>query len=168
MSNATNTVIPASVTCHAARDPSVRVFILAAMLLGIGIWCLVDKHKYDPPDAWDIKHINDAAGYVFNHYTPYVSIPLGGLFVIVGVRILRRVLVADSAGIGYLGKDKLLWDQIDKLDVSKFKSKGILILLAREGGKTRRLKLDSWKLKNFRDLVVFVEAHAPSAAHSQA
>jgi hypothetical protein len=105
---------------------------------------------------------------VFNHYTPYVSIPLGGLFVIVGVRILRRVLVADSAGIGYLGKDKLLWDQIDKLDVSKFKSKGILILLASEGGKTRRLKLDSWKLKNFRDLVVFVEAHAPSAAHSQA
>ena len=92
---------------------------------------------------------------------------LGVLLVIVGIRMLRRVLVADSAGIGYLGKDKLPWDQIDKLDASQFKNKGILILLAGEGARTRRLKLDSWKLKNFRDLVAFVEAHVPSAAGLQ-
>jgi len=167
MSDATNTAIPPSVTCHADKDPSVKAFIMAAMSLGIGIYCWADKHNFDPPAAWDIKHINDAAGYVLNHYIPYVAIPLSVLFVILGVRMLRRVLVADSEGIGYLGKDKLPWDQVDKLDASKFKKKGILILLAREGAKIRRLKLKSWKLQNFRDLVAFVEAHVPSAARPQ-
>jgi len=149
-----------SVTCPAAKDPAVRTFIIAAMLLGIGIWCWMDaaSGRYEPPEAWDLDHINKAAGYVFNHFTPWLAIPIGAFIAFRGFLALRRVLAADAEGMGYKGSDKLPWDKITALDASRLKSKGMLEV-EYEGGE--KLMLDSWKLQNFRELVGFVEAHSP-------
>jgi hypothetical protein len=153
---------PTSVTCPAAKDPAVRTFIMAAMLIGVGIWCWMDaaSGKFGPPKAWNIDNINDAAGYVFNHFTPWIALPAGLLMALRGVLALRRVLTADAEGMGYKGKDKRPWDKITTLNASRLKSKGILEV-EYEGGE--KLVLDSWKLQSFRELVGFVEAHSPMA-----
>jgi hypothetical protein len=149
-----------NITCPAAKDPTVRTFITAAMLLGIGIWCWMDASAYPPPEAWDLKHINEAAGHAFNHWTPWAAIPIGAFLAFRGVMALRRVLEADSEGMGYKGAAKRPWDKITALDASRLKDKGMLTV-EYEGGE--KLLLDSWKLQNFRDLVGFVEAHSPIA-----
>ena len=166
MSEEPDSAGPSSVRCPAAKDPAVRVFIVTAMLIGIGVWCAADalSGKYQKPEVWDFKHINEIAGYLFNHFTPWIALPVGILLLIVGVRMLRRVLLADSQGIGYVGKDRLAWDRIEKLDASRLKGKGILHLAGKDG---RKLTLDSWKLKNFRDLVAFVESHLPPGTASR-
>jgi len=149
-----------SITCPAAKDPSVRTFIMAAMLLGIGVWCWMDaaSGKYPPPNAWNIDNINDAAGYAFNHFTPWIALPIGAFMALRGFLAMRKVLVADAEGMGYAGADKLPWDKITALDASQLKDKGILTV---EYQGDRKLVLDSWKLQNFRDLVGFVESHSP-------
>ena len=154
-----NTAIT-SVTCPATKDPSVRTFIMAAMLLGIGIWCWMDAAtgKYPPPKSWNLDHINEAAGHAFNHWTPWVALPLGAFMALRGFMAVRRVFTADAEGMGYKGSDKTPWDKITALDASQLKSKGILEVQC-DGGK--KIILDSWKLQNFRDLVGFVETHSP-------
>lgn len=147
---------PASVECRAASDPAVRLFILTAMPLAFGIWCLRDRHKHPRPDIWDWAHINDIAGYILNTWGPVVLFPLGFVGLYLAIRYIRRVLVADEEGIGYVGKDKILWEQVTKLDAADLK-KEILVL---ETGQ-RALKLDGWKLRDFRDLVAFIEKHVP-------
>ncbi len=157
MTETPNNTATTSVTCPAAKDPSIKTFIMAAMFLGFGIWCWMDAANYPPPKAWDLANINEAAGYAFNHWTPFITLPLGALFAFLGFRAIRRVLIADADGIGYQGSDKLPWDQITAMDASKLKGKGILTLEYKSGAK---LVLDSWKLQNFRDMVGFVEKHA--------
>ncbi|MDP6634877.1 MAG: hypothetical protein QGG42_08275 [Phycisphaerae bacterium] len=151
---------PTSISCPASKDPAVRTFIMAAMLLGIGIWCWMDAAtgKYPPPAAWNLDNINEAAGYAFNHFTPWIAIPIGLILGLRGFLALRRVLTADAEGMGYEGKDKLPWEKITALDASRLKSKGILEVTYADGEK---LLLDSWKLQNFRDLVGFVESRSP-------
>jgi len=151
---------PTSITCPAAKDPAVRTFIMAAMLVGIGIWCWMDASNYQYPKPDSDNYLNEYAGYVFNHFTPWFAIPIGAFMALRGVLALRRVLKADAEGMGYAGADKLPWDKITALDASRLKSKGILGV-EYEGG--RKLVLDSWKLQNFRELVGFVEAHSPVA-----
>jgi len=145
---------PASVECRAASDHAVRLFILAAMPLAFGIWCLTDLR--DPPKAWDMPNINDAAAYLLNNWGPVVFFPVGLVLVYFAVRYIRRVMVADEEGIGYVGKDKILWEQVTRLDAADLKKEIIVI----EAGQ-RALKLDGYKLRNFRDLVAFVEKNVP-------
>ncbi len=147
------------VECPAATDPAVRVLIGAAMLIGFAVYCFVDTEK--PPEAWDAKHINEIASYVLHAYGP-VAFGIPGLILLAwGIVFLRRKLVADEQGIGYAGKKSIPWAQIQKLDASKLKDKGILTLHDADG---RTLVLDSWKLKNFKELVAFVEQHAPKSS----
>ena len=153
---------PTSVTCPAAKDPAVRTFIMAAMLIGIGIYCWMDaaSGKFDRPEIGVDNYLNKYLGYALNHWTPWVAIPVGALMALRGTLALRRVLQADAEGMGYKGANKLPWDKITTLDASQLKSKDILVV-EYEGGE--KLVLDSWKLRNFRELVGFVEAHSPVA-----
>ena len=144
----------ASVECRAASDHAVRLFVLTAMPLAFGIWCLTDQRK--PPEAWDMANINDAAAYLLNNWGPLVFFPVGLVLLYFAVRYIRRVLVADQEGIGYVGKDKILWEQVTKLDATALK-KEILVLEAEQ----RALKLDGYKLRSFRDLVVLIEKNVP-------
>jgi len=148
------------VECPAARDPAVRLFIFAAMMLGFGAWTIYDhyyKGEYAYPEKYELgKYL----GYLFNHYGPYVLVPLGLIAVFLAIRHLRRVLVADAEGIGYAGGARVGWDEITSLDASLLKDKGILRLHYGTGG---TLTLDSWKLKNFKAMVAYVEKHVPAA-----
>ncbi len=148
---------PPRVTCPPAKDPAIRLFIVAAMLLGFGIACFLDRNKYPPPPAWDMAHINEVAGYVFNHWGPYVLLPAGTVFGVWGVLFLRRRLTADAEGIGYEGDDPIPWSHITRLDATDAR-KGIVLL---EYGEGKVLKLDSWKLRNFRELVALIERQIP-------
>ncbi len=147
------------VECPAAKDPAVRLFILAAMCLGFGIWAIYDHYvlgKYPYPQHYEL---NPYLYYLFNHYIPYVLIPLGTFVLVWGIRFLHRRLVADAEGIGYVGSEKIRWDEIKELDASLLKTKQILCLRHGEG---RTLILDAWKLENFRDLVAMIETRVPA------
>jgi hypothetical protein len=147
------------VEAPAAKDAAVRMFIVAFMLVGMGAWCLTDMRK--PPEAWDAKHANQAGAYLLNNWGPVVFLPAGGLFGAWAVSMLRRVMVADAAGIGYAGKPQTPWADIARLDASRFEDKGMLDLYDKAG---KRIRLDSWKLTNFKALVAFVEQHVPESA----
>lgn len=146
------------VECAAARDPAIRLLIAAAMLIGMGLWCFLDRDRYDPPPAWDRKHINEASKYVFNAYGVFVFTPPGVVLAIWTVIFLRRRLLADAEGIGYVGKEKIPWSAIVSLDASQARSKGIVVLHYGEG---KKLVLDNWKLTNFRELISLVESRIP-------
>ena len=145
------------VECRPTRDPAVRWFIFAALMIGFATWCFIDRHKHPRPEAWDMKHLNEAAAYILNNWGPAVFLPVGLISLWMGIRKLTHKLIADQQGIGY-GSKRIPWDRINRLDPSQLQSKGILYL---EHGDGQRLTLDSWKLQNFRQLVAFVEQKVP-------
>ncbi len=148
--------VPSRVECRATTEPFVRMMSVAAMLLGVGIWCVVDQNRY----AY-VKFSDDESkfmGWAFNYYGQF-------LFSIVGLAMMawtivwfRGRLVADDEGIGYAGKPQIAWGKITRVDASLLRSKGYLYL--HHDGK--RLALDAWKLQNFRDLVAKIEKHVPA------
>jgi hypothetical protein len=146
------------VECPATREPAVRKVILAALLIGFGLWCYLDRGKYPKPEDWSLKNINLIGGYVINNWAPMVLLPLGVLILIWMAVGLRKKLLADGAGIGYAGGRKIAWGEVDKLDASRLQSKGLVVLHA--GG--RRMVLDSYYLANFRDLMALVERQVPA------
>jgi hypothetical protein len=152
------------VEARAATDPAVRLFILAAMLLGFSAWCILDRKPL--PQAWDLEHINEVASFLTNNVMPFFLVPGGLVALVWGVVFLRRRLVADAEGIGYAGKDKVPWHAVRKVDASQLQSKGILDLY--HGEEEKKLRLDSWKLKSFKPLIAFVEAHLPTAVLQEA
>jgi len=146
---------PQRVECRATKDPAVRLFIIAAMLIGMGIWCLTDRRER--PEAWDTKHINEVSGYLLNNWGPFLFLPGGLVAAYWAIRFLRRVLIADGEGVGYTGNDRIPWDRIEKIDATEL-AKGFLRI---EHGDGEVLTLDSWKLQNFRDLVALIETRVP-------
>lgn len=162
--NDTQQVAPAGrVECPAAKDPSVRLFIGAAMALVFGVLMVYDAYiakKCPYPDSSKSNPygINAWSNHALNHYGPFIFLPGGLVLAWWGVVALRRVLVADGEGIGYRGKERHAWGDITSVDASRLKTKGILVL---HFGPSARLVLDSWKLVGFRDLVAFVEGHLP-------
>ena len=141
------------VECPAKKDPAVRLFIIAALLLAFAVWCLLDMHNYPKPDPFDL---NKYLKYAFNHFLPIGLVPAGLVLLIRGVVTLKRRLVADAEGIGYVGKEKTPWSDIERLDAARLQDKGMLDLYTRQG---RKLTLDGWTLENFQQLVAFVEKH---------
>jgi hypothetical protein len=152
------------VEARAATDPAVRLFILAGMLLGFSAWCILDRKPL--PEAWDMDHINEVASFLTNNVTPFFLVPGGLVALVWGLVFLRRRLVADEKGIGYAGKDSVPWHAVRKVDASQLQSKGILDLY--HGEDEQKLRLDSWKLKDFKPLIAFVEAHLPTAVLQEA
>ena len=141
------------------KDLAVRLFIAAAMFGGLGGYCLIDdmagKYPYAPP----AEDLNTFLKFAFNHYGPYVFIPLGVLLGIWGIVALRRKLIIDDEGIGYATGRKIKWSDITKIDASQLQKKGLLFL---HHGPRGQLKLDSWKIQNFRNLVELVEKYLPA------
>jgi hypothetical protein len=160
--NDTQPAAPADrVECPAAKDPAVRLFIAAAMALAFGGWMVYDHYVSGKYPYSDPSDLNKYASYLFNHFGPFILLPLGLGLAVGGIVTLRRVLVAEADGIGYRGQTQRPWGGIASVDASRLQSKGILVLHFTAGAK---LVLDSWKLTNFRNLVAFVEAHLPPHA----
>jgi len=132
---------------------------MAGMLLIFGLWCFYDAYvmgNYPKPAEYDL---NKLAKYYFNHVGGIV-LPLAGLVpLVMGLRFLRRIVVADAEGIRMAGRQAVAWKDVKRLDATDLPGKGILRL---EYGAAKPLVLDSWKLQNFKALVAFVEDHVPA------
>jgi len=127
------------------------------MGVGIGVWCFLDRGNY--PYAPFDKDINKWSGWAFNHGMAIIG-PVIGLIVFAWViMFLRRKLVADAEGIGYVGRKKIPWSAVDELDAAELKDKGILYLRHSDG---KTMKLDGWKLTDFRELVALAEKNVPA------
>ena len=99
-----------------------RLFILAGMLIAFGAYCFVDAYirgRFPYPENGDL---NDFIGYYLNHVGGIVLPILGLVPLVWAIVFLRRVLVADDEGIGYVGKDRIPWAAVQSLDASKFAS----------------------------------------------
>ena len=161
MSETNDTAPIERIECPPARDPAVRLFIIAGMLLAFGLWCFYDAYiKGSYPYPKD-GNVNDLAKYYFNHWGGII-LPAGGLIpLIMGLLFLRRKLVADAKGIQAPGRPQIAWTSVKKLDASDLAGKGVLRI---EYGGVKPLVLDSWKMQNFKALVAFVESHVPADA----
>ncbi|MFP4356060.1 MAG: hypothetical protein ACLFUJ_13135 [Phycisphaerae bacterium] len=147
------------VSCPATRDTAVRMFIGAAICLGFSIWCFIDWANYPKPDApLSVETLNGYAGWAFNHFLPFILIPISIVLIALAIRSQKLVLVADEQGIGYQGKEKISWESIQQLDATKLADKQIMDI-HHPGG---RLRLDGLKLQNFRQLVSYVELKIPA------
>ena len=59
---------------------------------------------------------------------------------------------------------QVAWSDVTRLDSAKLADKGILKLFYRDAaGEEKRLVLDSWRLRNFRELVKLVESKVDAA-----
>ena len=157
------------VECPADKDPAVRLFIATAMAVALSIWCIIDgyiKGKYPLPEAGDPDYMNNMATHIFNHYTPFVLLPVAIILIVLAVRVLRRFITADGEGLTINGK-RHAWSDFTGVDASRLEKKGILVLL---GPDDLRVELDRYKYKNFKPLVALVEKHvatdAPPAART--
>ncbi len=151
---------PENVTCGPNRDPAVRLFIASAMFIGFAIYCFVDA--VPAPEAWSLEHINPATEYVLHIGGPWVFGLAGIIPLVFAILFLKRTLTADKDGIGFSDGEKIPWSSITKLDATDLKSKGILALhYTTEGSREGKIKLDDWKLNNFRDLMAIVENNVP-------
>jgi len=142
------------VECRASKDSAVRLFIGAAALIAVAVWCIIDRHKYPPPEQWTLEYINEAAEYALNHFGPWLFIPVGVLLAVLGVLSLRRFVIADSEGIVVNNKPKIAWGEFTGIDASLLEKKGILML---KRGAGPGAKLNRYHYANFRDLVAFIE-----------
>ncbi len=157
-----NDEVPTKAECPATREPAVRLFIVAAILIGFGLWCVVDVHVNKKYPWKEDGNISDVFTYYFNHGGA-VAFPLMGLIPLgLAIVSLRKKLVADDEGIGYTCKEKISWDKVRSLDSTQLADKGILRLHYESAGGEKTLVLDSWKLQNFRSLVQIVEKKVPS------
>jgi len=134
---------------------------MAGMLLVFGLWCFYDAfvngaYPY-PADG----NINKLAKYYFNHVGG-IALPLAGLVpLVMGLRFLKRIVVADAEGIRMPGSPAIAWKDVKRLDATDLPGKGVLRL---EYGAAKPLVLDSWKLQKFKTLVAFIERHVPAEA----
>ena len=145
------------VICPSVRDLVVRPLILAVGLVGFGIWCAFDQQEYAPFD----KDMNTWLTWAMNYYGQFAFTALGMIPLYFAVRAMRRRLVADETGVGFQGKETVAWSSVTGLDASELKGKQILYLLHGQG---QRYTLDGFDLRNFAELVAFVEDHVPQAA----
>ena len=140
-----------------ARDPTVRFTIVALGAFGLAAWCAYDvfvmgKHPYG-------SGVNEFLPWLAN-WGSIVVMPLVGIAMLAWIlRVVRRPAEADAQGVGFVGKPKVAWDRIERIDAPRLKDKGILDLYY-DGG--RKLTLDSWKLDNFKALVAYIERHLPA------
>jgi hypothetical protein len=148
------------VECRASNDPFVRRLLISVMILGGATWITVDH--YVMGNYTKRADFNDNVAFLFNHYLPFVLAPLG--LVLLGRALVEytRRLVADEKGIGYAGKEPIVWGQITRIDAALLGPKGLLILHYTQDGQEKTLKLDSYYFRNFRDIVTLVERYVPA------
>lgn len=156
-----NPQTPAQVTCPAARDPSVRKFAVAGLLIAFGIWCLRDGYFVTKKDE-GVDELNKKAFLMFNRSAGIALPPIGLVFLVWGLRDMRRVLVTDDDGIGYVGKKRIAWSEVTALDATDA-AKGLIRLNYRQDGQEKTLVLDRLRLRNFRELAQLLENRLPVA-----
>lgn len=152
---------PSQAEAPAAFDVALRPFIVAAMTLGFGVWCVIDayvRNLYPYSKYEESGNINDYMSFAFNHYAPFVLIPIGLLALVYGIVLLQRKAVADEQGLFKTGHDKIAWNQITRLDASKLASDKSLVI---HHGQGQTLVLHGRDHRNFADLVAVIDRYVP-------
>lgn len=155
--NAASADAPQRVECPANKEPSVRMFIVAAMCLGYGAYALYEilSGARQPGNEW----------YGFTLWSGLIAPVVGLVPLVWGVLMLRRRFVADAEGLGYVGDRKVPWSAIAKLVL---RGKGLFDVHYQADGETGVFKLDEYKLQNFAELVRLIETNASSAPTEKA
>lgn len=150
-----------SIECEPNKDPGVRLLIAAGLLLGMGIYCIIDVARGEYVYASPSEDINTFGKWAINFVGQFVLTIPGVVLVVWGILFFRRTCKADENGLhyAYFSKTPVAWEDIEKIDATELKGKGILTLEVKDG---RKVKLDSWKIDNFKPLVVFIEQHVPA------
>lgn len=140
---------PDSVECGLATEALIRSGLIVAMVLGFGVWSIYHLaiDKYD--------RAAEPVNWYFTLGCAVVLTPLGVVLAGLLVRRLRRRLVADNEGIGYVGREKVGWDRITKLVI---RGKGLVDLHYQTDGAEQVLTLDSYYLKDYDTLMTLVDA----------
>lgn len=150
---------PVSVKCTATKDPAVRATIGLCIALAGAAWCAYDifiakNYEYKPLS----EDINAFGGYIFN-LAGVIILPIVALIVLVKLmKFKKRFITADENGISENGAKPIAWSEITQLDATKLKAKDIIVLHHPAG----TLKLDAWKLTNFRELLELVQEKIPA------
>lgn len=152
------TPAPDRIECRATKDPVIRLFIMAAMLIGFGVWCWVDREttKQVP---FSMEEINAWSKWALAIYGPWLFVPPGLLIIALGIVALAKRFVVDAEGLGYVGKEKIAWSSITAVDATLLGPKGLLFV---HHGQGQVLKLCDWKLTDFKPMVAFLEQHLPA------
>ena len=97
---------PAEIHADARKEAALRPLIIAAMLIGFGLYCFVNwgDPKFAAPVAWTMEHINQAARYLLTYWGPVVFLPGGVIAGYFALRVMRRSLHADRTGLSYAGQ----------------------------------------------------------------
>jgi hypothetical protein len=140
-----------------SSDPFIRKMIIALVVLGFGIYTIIDHYflgnfKDDPDFNLHMK-------FLFNHYIPYLLVPMGLAILVLAMILRSRRLQADGNGIGYAGKPRIAWNEITKVDATLLAEKGLLTIFYGQG---KKWKLDSYNFRNFKAVVAFLEKHVPA------
>lgn len=149
---------PEQVICPGNKESVVRYFIIAAIFLGGSIWCILDWAKYPrPEEPFSTETLNGYFEWAFNHFLPFVAIPIALLFAAKAIKTLKMQVIADDEGIRK-GATRLAWSDIDRLDASRLPKKQILDLYY---GPDKRLRLHGIHLVNWKTLVALIDRKIP-------
>lgn len=148
--------VPDRVECPTSRDPAVRLFIGAGIAFALGIWCILDLAHY--PYAAPGEDINKFGGWAFNHGGAILGPLIGVVVLVLALRFIKRRVVAGSEGLTVSGKPTIPWEKVEAVDATQLADKGIVVVRAGQ----REVKLDSWKLQNFKPLVALIESKVPA------
>ncbi len=152
---------PTRAEAPATFDVALRPFIVAAMTLGFGIWCVIDAYVRDlyPYSKYEESgNINDYLLFAFNHYAPFVLIPVALVAGVLGYMKLQRKAVADEEGLFKTGHGKIAWDDVTRLDASELASNKTLRV---HHGQNGLIVLDGRDHRNFTDLVAVIDRYVP-------
>ena len=140
---------PEVVECPLATEPLVRSGLIIALVLGYGLYSIYELAvgKYD--------RATQATYWYFTVACAVLLTPAGLVVVGLLIRRLRRRLVADSEGIGYVGREKIGWADVTKLVIG---GKGLVDLHYQADGQEEVLTLDSYYLKHYDALMAIVDA----------
>ncbi len=143
------------------RESYIRAFLYGLAALALAVWFGYDaffaldktgQRKFDPDRT--------PAYFAFNAGMSFILPLVGVVMLVLAARLRGRVLAADAEGLGYIGKSKIAWQSLRKLDP---RAKGLLDVYYEDAsGSEKRLKLDSLKVSRFNELVAFIEAKAPN------
>ncbi len=103
----------------------------------------------------------------------WLALALSLVGAVMGVRFLSVVLpatVLDDAGLK-VGRHRIAWDEMTGLDAGRYARKGWVELEYRRGGRNRRVRLDSYHIARFNEIIAEICARlnqpsplAPAAA----
>lgn len=74
-----------------------------------------------------------------------VLLPLGALVAVSYLRLLRRWISSDEAGLRTSWGARVPWEAIQSLDKQRWQRKGIAVVRYEDAGTPRRITLDDWK-----------------------